>query len=217
MLHQVCSNQAKPNPTQGSGLHSTLCHRGTNSGQGCSAYEVCVCGIPGPSLLSFGSVSNRRAFDLECPSDDRLGKHSCTRVPVYLSTSKMEERFLSKVRHWRAEQQAEGAAAESPRCVQLNKQWHHYGEDEPASKSCMDFKSVSWEKSEETTLGLCLLPPPPNQTAPSSQRWAWDSRRKRVEPGALFLGFRWVWQVCGPWLVCPPRPGFRAILWVGAE
>lgn len=107
----------KPNQTPPRAVAYTahcLCHRGANSGQGCSAYKVCVCGVPGPSLLFFGSVSNRRAFDLESPSDYRLGKHSGTRVPVYLQPAKRRKDFCPK---WgTGEQQAEGGSC-SHQCV----------------------------------------------------------------------------------------------------
>lgn len=58
--------------------------------------------------LSFRSVSNRRGFDLESPSDAWLVKHSGTCVSVYLQPGKRREDFCSKCGI--CKQQAEGSS-----------------------------------------------------------------------------------------------------------
>lgn len=68
-------------------------------------------------------------------------------------------------------------------------------------KSYEDFTSMSWGKSEETTLRLlCFLPSSKPNVSYFSNMSLW----------LLLLGFHWVWQVRGPWLVCHPRPGWQS-------
>lgn len=101
-----------------------------------------------------------------------------------------------------------GNSSQSPPCVlpgshtpsaESTAAWEHARG--ALRKSYKDFTSVSWGRSKETTLRLL-------SSLPSSIPKCLLVLKH--EPGALLLVFHWVWLVCGPWLVCHPRPGWQS-------